>query len=302
MQNEFLKADVSEVLRVIEFIKFAHQFDSREKLLETIFPQGGINFETFARVKKYSAKLREAISNYVETTCNAVEKNYVLHLLNNEVEQRYKNEELSQKDQYLNDILNTFFGGKEENVHEIRTGDIPEKCANLNGKYLLFSASQEGRYRVATMRVFYKKGLRSILPVFVTRRYSPETDEGRVRGIMFQSGESVYAAGKVDGTYQFRVSKLNFSYRATRDRTDLYGLRLSHSVQINQPFAYRVYAYQINDLKRYKHAIEYLQSKSDFGGEIFGELDIKIPETIRQKIHGDSILPVGLTVASTGQL
>ncbi|MEL6170385.1 MAG: hypothetical protein AAFR02_00020 [Pseudomonadota bacterium] len=303
MQNELLKADAFEILRVLDFLKFSHSFKNRQKLIESLSPGSSINLETISRVKKFPKKTIEDLSKYVENKCNAIESNYILYLLNGQVEQRYKDEDLSQREQYINDVLSTFFAGDDQNIKAISAGNLPEACCNQQGKYLLFSASHSGRYRVAAMRVFYKKGLRSILPVFVTRRYSPETDEGEVRGVLFQSGETVYAAGKVTGTPpQFRVSKLNLSYRPSRDRTDLYGLRLSHSAQINRPFAYRIFAYQINDSPRYQQAITYLKSKSDFGNEIFQDLDIKIPETIEQRIHGQGALPVGLTVVVPNQL
>jgi len=291
LESEIQSAKIEVFQRVLKFLQFAKKIGSRRALAEAVFPGTAIDVDNLYRKKSYSPEMRREVSIYIEENCSIIEKNYVLSIVQGGEEQRYK-------DVSLERVVDTFLDGAANNISTLEPGRVADECANNDGKYLIFSASKTNRYRVATMRIFYKKGLRSYLPVYVTRRFSPGTTEGEVRGVFFQSGETAYALGKVKGAYHYRISKLNLEHRniAEKDRTDFYGLRLSHSVALNRPFAYRVYAYQVKRGDRFKFAHDYIKEKPDFGSEIFDDLDIKIGPTIEAKIFGENSLTQGLSV------
>jgi len=291
LEGQIQSAKIDLFRRILKFLQFSKNLSSRKKLAEAVFPKTAIDIDNLFRLQKYPPEMRSEVFYYIESNCTVIEKNYILSIVQGGDEQRYKDESFEK-------VVDTFLDGQASNISTLEPGRIAEECANKNGKYLIFSASKNKRFRVASMRIFYKKGMRSYLPVYVTRRFSPNTTEGEVRGVFFQSGETAYAIGKVKGAYHYRISKLSLEHRniTDKDRTDLYGLRLSHSVAFNRPFAYRVYAYQVKRGERFTRALNYIREQPDFGREIFDDLDIKIGSTIESKIFGENPLPQGLTV------
>lgn len=291
MEIEIQAASNSQFVRICKFLVFAKDLSGLSKLKSLAFPNIAIETGHFSKLKNYSGALRSAVAQYVEDNCSVIEKNYILSIIQGGEEQRFFDEELEK-------VINTFFEGSAENISQLEPGRIASECSNENGNYILFTAAGGRRYNLASMRIRYGGRFKSYLPVYKTLRYDPKTKERDVSGIAFQSGQTAYTIGKVKRGFHFRISKLDFQMRNIpgKDRTDIYGLRLSQSDLFGAPYAYRIYAYQIVRGNRFEKAIEMMKDHGSFGDDVFEELEITVGKDIEEKLFGDNPLAPGLTV------
>ena len=89
---------------------------------------------------------------------------------------------------------------------------------------------------------------------------------------------------------------MSYEYRGEEDRTDLYGLRLSHNDKFKRPMAYRIYAYQIRGALRYRNVVKKLSGLRSFDDSVFDDLEISVGSDIKTKLFANHPLPNGLTV------
>lgn len=296
MELELQNANNQKFCKVCKFLVFSKDLKNISKLKELAFPNIAIEMGHFYKLKKYPNDLKSSLANYIINNTSSIEKNYILSILSGNSNQEYFSEEVEK-------VINTFFEGAVENVSRLEPGRIASECSNENGNYVLFTAASATaagakRYNLASMRIRHGGRFKSYLPVYKTLRYDPNTSERDVSGVAFQSGQTAYTIGKVKRGFHFRISKLDFAVRniAKKDRTDLYGLRLSQSDLYGAPYAYRIFAYQIVRGNRFEKAIKLMKEGGEFGDEIFEILEISIGKTIEEKLFGNNPLPPGLTV------
>ena len=181
-------------------------------------------------------------------------------------------------------------------MSQLKPGDLLDRCTNEKGRYLVFNAVNRDRYSIAAMRIFSGSRFGSDVPLFKTKKLFPNAKDGEVNGLLFQTGESIYAVGRVKEEYRYRVTSMSYEYRGEEERTDLYGLRLSHNDKFKRPMAYRIYAYQIRGALRYRNVVKKLSGLRSFDDSVFDDLEISVGSDIKTKLFANHPLPNGLTV------
>lgn len=137
----------------------------------------------------------------------------------------------------------------EETIHrwidsrEIDSQGFAERCANDKGHYLVLRLPSSKQLMIAYMRITFDPA-QDILPHFETSTFDNGSQERLVQGQIIYHGDHAYTLGKVHGTKEIRVSKLGLNTLLT-EQTDLYGIRLGKSANINRPYGHLVYGLQL---------------------------------------------------------
>lgn len=273
--------------QVARFIQTSKYIKNRKDLIDTIMPGVGVTVEGFFRNSNVPRAAYEEATKYINEKCSVAEKAYIKSLIDGDEKSRDWDDKLSM-------LLKTI--NIDDDYGKYTPGDIEQRCSNIKGKYILFRASGEDKYYISSMRIYASSKVGTYLPVFRTERFDSGTDERVVNGIIFQTGETLYAVGQVKGSYRLRISKLNYRQRFARDRMDLYGIRLGHSEKYNKPHAYRIFAYQVMDYARFIEARSMMKNNPFVDNRFFEAMDIKIGKEIHDCIHGNNIVTDSISV------
>ncbi len=130
---------------------------------------------------------------------------------------------------------------------DIDSRAFADKCANDVGDYLILRMPSPKKLVAAHMKISFDPAT-DLMPHFETSSYYGGKLARQVCGQIFANGNYAYAVGKVTNNPGLRVSKLRPATLPT-GQTDLYGIRLGQSREVNRPYGHLIYCLQLVDNK-----------------------------------------------------
>lgn len=144
---------------------------------------------------------------------------------------------------------------------DVISKSFSEKCTGKNGHYLIFRSPAPGKCELAEMTIRFD-AKQHLMPVFETTFHKNGLPHNTIKGTIFEVGNHAYAIGKSVGNKAIRFSKLR-PYTQPSGQTDLYGVRVSQSIEVNRPNAHFIYCYQLRKPRK-PEVVSKLLSQTDF--------------------------------------